>query len=278
MARVLNRTLILALVMELVATVPTIAVEPPPEHAPSSAEPPLRVAPFGSERTRPAQPGRQNGLLPPDVWVFELRYLGVGVVQLGVDPKISTTPPDPDPVELHIPRGYSPILDRTQVSYGFGVRLLVSYPSFKPSTCDKIRCGDEVSAVFGLEPDRPARATMGSLRSDIEAGWWVKEKGRTLQAVPVPPGFEEAFIVEDSATSPGERMSTKFLAYRDERGELQDGHCDLKAANLECEFETSVPGTHIAMTYSVPVTLLPQRQTIENGLHALVSGWLVGAR
>lgn len=104
MAKVLNRTLILALVTAFGAAVPAVAVESPTERTPSSAEPPLRVAPFGSERTRLAQPGRRNGLLPPDVWVYELQFFGVV-------PDAATVVPYP--VELHIPRGYSRVLPHT---------------------------------------------------------------------------------------------------------------------------------------------------------------------
>jgi len=90
--------------------------------------------------------------------------------------------------------------------------------------------------------------------------------------------LREAFILERPATFAGERTSAKAFAYRDEGGTLQVGDCDPKAANLECKFETSIPGTNMIMTYSFATTLLPQRGAIENGLRALVSGWRAEAR
>lgn len=104
----------------------------------------------------------------------------------------------------------------------------------------------------------------------------------TFEDVPVPPGLEEVFIAVQGATAawpdiiPVRRR--EFLVYRDGHGQRRIGSCILDnamAAGLECRFGAPIAATPIGMTYSLPLGLLPHRRAIEDGLHAMIGGWVL---
>ena len=273
MVRVPDMMPALVLAATFLVALPTVAAETSPKQAPDSADPP-HVAPIEAERTRPAA---IPDLVVPSVPGTQTYVLEYHLTFTDDASKV------PGPVVLHVPHGYTSAGKLPGLFNGRSLMLLALYPSFAPPTpakdrCGKAWCGDEISAAIQLAPDAPRRTHTGSVQSEMEASPLAENGATIFQTLPAPSGYEEAFTASRAATPNQPRFYTGFFVYRDEHGEQQLGQCGLESANPTCLFRSFDPKTHILTLYDLPMTLLPQRQTIENGVRALVSGWQTGGQ
>lgn len=244
MARTPNRTLLPTLAAALLATAPVAAAGPPPAPGPNVS---------------PAQ----------KMWTYTLQY----------QPRPADDPARlPAPVTLLIAPHYAIAIELFGEATGTELKLVTTYPSFGrpklPEACEGSRCEDPVLVTLRLAPDVPRQAHAGSVQSEVET--LLRDGGdvTTLQAVPAPPGYEEAFTRAWPGSEPGQAFE-KYLIYRDERGSQQSGHCSLESGSRpsRCEFSWLDPRSHLLVSYDFPMPLLSQRQAIEDGVRALIDGW-----
>ena len=275
-----NMASALVLAATLLAALPAVAAETPPKQASDSADP-LHVAPIEAERIHPtpAPPSLVVPWIPgtqgiPGTQAFVLEYH-----PMSADGALIV----PAPMVLHVPRGYTSAGILPGLFNGQSLMVPALYPSFAPAApaqdrCGKAWCGDELSANVQLAPDAPRRTQTGSVQNEMEASPLAENRAMIFQALPAPSGYEEAFSASREAAPNQLRCHTEFLVCRDRHDEQQLGQCGLESASPTCLFRSFDPKTHILMLHSMPITLPPQRQAIEDGLRALVIGWQAGSQ
>lgn len=271
MARGPHRALFLALAAAFLAALPASAAEASLERVPGSPDPVLRLTPIEPERIRPPP---TPGLVVPSVSgrrTFVLRY-GSDMPQ---DPAKR-----PGSLVLHVPHEYARVRADGPVEV-WSLALWLLHPSLRPATpgqgrCAQHWCGDEISVLLRLVPSPQPSAASADMRSRFAAGFLAKNGTMTYETAPAPPGYEEAFT--RTRTVQPDRPYELFLVHRDERDEQQIGRCNLDAPYPGCEFHYFDPRTNLLVTYEFQMTLLPQRQAIEDGLRGLVGGWQAEGR
>lgn len=185
----------------------------------------------------------------------------------------------PPPVTLHVPAaflepaavdGERPVLVVRAVLPGFAAA--------PPGTarCGRLECGDEVTATMRLVPGPPPVPGPGTAKEAIEAGPLGKVADLVVEALPPPPGFEEA--VRLFKPSPPRRsylgVNLELLVFRDAGGRKQSGSCDLGQVPPRCSFGFYDPETHLGVVYALPMPELERRQIVEDGFRRLVASWV----
>lgn len=212
---------------------------------------------------------------------------GMQAVRIAANATLPGAPPAPEapglpPVLLHVPEGYGKVPEPFRGHDLPLYRWQAVLPSFGPAApaperCGKPQCGDEVGGVVQVAPGLPQRSVTGSVKSEVEASEEVTKGRMTVEALPPPPGYEEALKLFRKPVSPARAytgVNLELLVYRDADGRRQLGQCRPGEQVPTCAFRTFEPAAHLLITYDFPMAMLAQRAEIEAGVRKLVMGWV----